>query len=188
MPPSGKTSSKRRIGTTPTGEASELLLATLRAVPTLAAASVAAPPAPQPPAVATKPAKAPAAAPAPAPARQANVAPPTPPMRVATADAVAYPAASEAVDYAEVDAPVMTGSIRRAAREPLAQGGDDRLQKIQRALIAAGYGPLKADGRWDERSTSAVRRYEADHGWTVSGRPSDKLIWDLMAKGAQAHR
>jgi peptidoglycan hydrolase-like protein with peptidoglycan-binding domain len=88
----------------------------------------------------------------------------------------------------EVDTPVFTGSIRRAAREPLAQGGDERLQKLQRALIAAGYGPLKADGRWDERSVSAVRRYEADHGWTVTGKPSDKLVWDLMGKVAKTAR
>ena len=170
---------ERRLGTTPTGEASELLLAALRAAPSVVA-QAATPPAAQPaPRQAAAPAK---------PAAQVAT-PPTPSMRVAAVDAVAYPAPrEEAVETMEVDTPVFTGSIRRAAREPLAQGGDEKLQKLQRALIAAGYGPLKADGRWDERSVSAVRRYEADHGWTVTGKPSDKLVWDLMGKVAKTAR
>ena len=184
---------ERRLGTTPTGEASELLLAALRAAPTLVAQAApvpapaasrqaAAPVRPMPAAVAKSPAeKIPPAAPA---------APPTPSMRVAaaTADAVAYPATREEMDYAEVDVPVFTGSIRRAAREPLAPGGDEKLQKLQRALISAGYGPLRADGRWEEHSIAAVRRYEADRGWPVTGRPSEKLVWDLMPKAAQVRR
>ena len=192
---------ERRLGSTATGEASDLLLAALRAAPNIVAQV--APPvsaAPkqvvaqtrQPAAAAPPPARPPVAQavaqPAPQVAAQAVSPPPTPPMRVAAADAVAYPVGREEVEAAEVDVPVFTGSIRRAAREPLAQGGDDKLQKLQRALIAAGYGPLKADGRWDERSTSAVRRYEADRGWPVTGRPSEKLVWDLMPKAARATR
>ena len=187
---------ERRLGTSPTGEPSELLLAALRAAPSVVAhAPVPAAPAPVAAAKPVAPARAvaPLAQPQPAPARQASAQPqvqapaqPTPSMRVATADAVAYPAGgNEVVDVVEVDAPVFTGSIRRAAREPLAPGGDEKLQKLQRALIAAGYGPLKADGRWDERSITAVRRYEADHGWPVTGKPSDRLVWDLMAKVAR---
>ncbi|MDK9697808.1 MAG: peptidoglycan-binding protein [Siculibacillus sp.] len=193
---------ERRIGTSPTGEASELLLAALKAAPGIVApvtVTQSAPVAPQsaPRAVTTSPRN---IAPPPVPPRpvagqpapaaqvvQASVVP-TPSMRVATADAVAYPAGREEIESAEVDVPVFTGSIRRAAREPLAPGGDEKLQKLQRALISAGYGPLKADGRWDERSTSAVRRYEADRGWQVTGRPSEKLVWDLMPKSAQARR
>lgn len=177
---------ERRLGAPPTGEASELLLAALRAAPSVVAAP-ALPPgraaAPVTKTAARQPAAQPVAAePARAPA-------PTPSMRVAAADAVAYPAGSaEMSSYAEVDTPVFTGSIRRAAREPLAPGGDEKLQKLQRALIASGYGPLKADGRWDDRSTSAVRRYEADRGWTVTGKPSDRLVWDLMAKTARTRR
>jgi len=178
--------SERRLGTTPTGEPSELLLAALRAAPSVVAQVA---PAPQ---TAPKPAADKPRAPAPAAPARSTAAPQpaaTPPMRVAAADAVAYPAGrEESAEAAEVDAPVFTGSIRRAAREPLAQGGDEKLQKLQRALIAAGYGPLKADGRWDDRSASAVRRYEADRGWPVTGKPTDKLVWDLVAKGAQARR
>ena len=188
---------ERRLGATATGEASELLLAALRAAPTIVAQTAqqpapatrksAAAPARQPVAPAPQPESRPPVTPAVAQA-VASPAPPTPSMRVASADAVAYPVGREEVDAAEVDVPVFTGSIRRAAREPLAQGGDEKLQKLQRALIAAGYGPLKADGRWDERSISAVRRYEADRGWPVTGRPSEKLVWDLMPKAARATR
>ncbi len=186
---------ERRLGTTPTGEASELLLAALKAAPSVVAQAQ------QPPAQpATKPAAAqartstPAASTIPSRAVTATASappistPPTPSMRVATADAVAFPVGRDEAGAAEVDMPVFTGSIRRAAREPLASGGDERLQKLQRALIAAGYGPLKADGKWDERSTSAVRRYEADRGWPVTGRPSEKLVWDLMPRAAEARR
>ncbi len=183
---------ERLLGVSPTGVASELLLAALRAAPQVVAR------APQPTADAPKkqataqprtqaPVPVPAASRGPAP--QTATTPPTPSMRIAAADAVAYPAGhDEVVDYAATDVPVFTGSIRRAAREPLAKGGDEKLQKLQRALIAAGYGPLKADGRWDERSVSAVRRYEADRGWPVTGRPSERLVWDLMPKSAQARR
>jgi peptidoglycan hydrolase-like protein with peptidoglycan-binding domain len=184
---------ERLLGVTPTGVASELLLAALRAAPQVVAR------APQPSAVppqkqAATPSRSPNPMPAPAASRNvvsttASTPAPTPSMRVATADAVAYPAGrNEVMDFAEPEVPVFTGSIRRAAREPLAKGGDEKLQKLQRALIAAGYGPLKADGRWDEHAIAAVRRYEADRGWPVTGRPSERLVWDLMPKSAQARR
>ena len=185
--------SERLLGVTPTGVASELLLAALRAAPQVVARATQ-PTAHPPQKQVAAQTRHPTPTPAPAPSRDpvshtATTPPPTPSMRVATADAVAYPAGrGEVMDYAEPEVPVFTGSVRRAAREPLAQGGDEKLQKLQRALIAAGYGPLKADGRWDERSVAAVRRYEADRGWPVTGRPSERLIWDLMPKSAQARR
>jgi peptidoglycan hydrolase-like protein with peptidoglycan-binding domain len=176
---------ERRLGTTPTGEPSELLLAALRAAPNVVAET--AEPVPQPP---VKPAP-PQTRPAPARAAVVEKVPSPPParsMRLATVDAVAHPVPREEMEYAEVQIPVFTGAIRRAAREPLAPGGDEKLQKLQRALIGAGYGPLKADGRWDDHSNSAVRRYEADRGWPVTGRPSERLVWDLMSKAAPLRR
>ncbi|TBW41004.1 peptidoglycan-binding protein [Siculibacillus lacustris] len=164
---------ERRLGAPQTGEPTDLLIAAVRATPPLPSVA-AAPTPPPPPAAPTVPARAVATG-------------PTPPLRVPAADAVAWPAAAEVAPL-EVEAPVATATIRRAAREPLARGGDERLQKIQRALIGAGYGPLKADGRWDDHATSAVRRYEADRGWPVTGKPSDRLVYDLMLGGAQARR
>lgn len=185
---------ERRLGVVATGEPNEWMIAALRATPipvgtTPPTATVAQAPAPAPVAA---PAAAPAAArtttaAAPAPARTA-AAQPAPIQRLPVADAIAHPVSAEEAGLSEPDMTISTGTIRRAAREPLAPGGDERLQKIQRALIAAGYGPLKADGRWEDRSQSAVRRYEADRGWTVTGRPSDKLVYDLMARITQPHR
>lgn len=181
---------ERRIGAPVTGEPSELLLAAARALhsgvdPTTTAST------PQPmqrhgetaPAVraATPQATAPATA-----AVQPVRATGTPPMRMPVADAVAHPVgadvATELAEVDEVEAPVFTGSIRRAVREPLAAGGDVRLQKVQRRLVVAGYGPLKANGLWDDRSASAVRRFEADRGWPVTGRPSNRLVAELPAE------
>jgi peptidoglycan hydrolase-like protein with peptidoglycan-binding domain len=188
---------ERRLGVTPTGEPNELLLAALRniapAADTMVTGSlppvqppVVQPTPPQPRVAAqtaparTAPARTTAATPAPAVAQQ--------PVRYAAVDGVAYPVGGDDTAAVEADPQVVTGAIRRAAREPLAPGGDERLQKIQRALVGAGYGPLKADGRWDEKSQGAVRRYEVDHGWTQTGKPTDKLVYGLMLDAPRARR
>lgn len=177
---------EKRIGAPVTGEPSELLLATARALhPAEPATTASTPPQPQ---------------------RRSDVAPPpaaaldmrptgsigAPPMRIAVADAVAAPVSAGEADLLpvvdEVEAPVLSGAIRRAQREPLAAGGDAKLQKIQRGLIGAGYGPLRADGRWDDRSASAVRRFEADRGWPVTGRPSARLQAQLPIVAPAAAR
>ncbi len=174
---------EKRLGATPTGEPSDLLIAAVRATATLQTGSIptTAAPAAQPVAIAPAAPTRTAAQPAPAPV-------PAPAARFPAADAVAWPAGGDP-SVVEIAAPVAPATIRRAQREPLAKGGDERLQKIQRALVAAGYGPVKADGRWDEHSIAAVKRYEADRGWPVSGKPSDRLVYDLMAGGpSQARR
>lgn len=177
---------ERRLGAPVTGEPSDLLLAAARALhPGDAATTASVPPGRR----------------VDVPARLVpndalsveTVAYDTPSMRIATADAVAHPAPLDEASglptvEAEVEMPVFTGSIRRAAREPLAQGGDVRLQRIQRSLVAAGYGPLKADGRLDDRSASAIRRFEADHGWPVTGRPTERLVSGLSLASSGQRR
>lgn len=74
---------------------------------------------------------------------------------------------------------------RSAAPEPLAQNGDERLQRIQRSLLAAGYGPVRTDGRMDERTGEAIRRYELDRGWPMTGKPSDRLALDVMVSAGR---
>jgi peptidoglycan hydrolase-like protein with peptidoglycan-binding domain len=177
---------EKRLGATPTGEPSDLLIAAVRATPTLQTGSI-------PTGASTAPGAAqPVAIQPPAPIRTAAVPPapapvPAPAARFPAADAVAWPAGSDP-SVVEIAAPVAAATIRRAQREPLAKGGDERLQKIQRALVAAGYGPVRADGRWDDHSIAAVKRYEADRGWPVSGKPSDRLVYDLMAGGPNQAR
>lgn len=169
---------ERRIGAPVTGEPSDLLLAAARALhPGDVNATASVPPG--------RRVEVPAGLPTNDSLAVDAVAYGTPSMRIATADAVAHPVSVDEASglpavEAEVELPVSTGSIRRAAREPLAQGGDPRLQKVQRGLIAAGYGPLKADGRLDERSASAIRRFEADRGWPVTGRPTERLVSGLF--------
>ncbi|MEJ1157980.1 peptidoglycan-binding domain-containing protein [Prosthecomicrobium sp. N25] len=69
---------------------------------------------------------------------------------------------------------------RYSGPEPLAAGGDERLQKVQRALLATGFGPVRTDGKMDERTQDAIRRYELDRGWPVTGKLSDRLVLDTM--------
>ncbi|MCE1235073.1 MAG: peptidoglycan-binding protein [Hyphomicrobiales bacterium] len=164
---------EKRIGAPVTGEPSELLLATARALHPAEPATTASTPLQTQRRSDVQP----------TPAAGLDMRPTgsigAPSMRIAVADAVAAPVSVEEANLLpvvdEVEGPVLSGAIRRAQREPLAAGGDTRLQKLQRGLIAAGYGPLKADGRWDDRSASAVRRFEADRGWPVTGRPSARL-------------
>lgn len=175
---------ERSIGAPVTGEPSDLLLAAARALHPSAPTTTASTPQPMQRSAEIAPAAPTVTTVASAPIAQPVRATGTPAMRIPVADAVAHPVggtdvAAELADVDEVEAPVFTGSIRRAAREPLATGGDLRLQKIQRRLIVAGYGPLKADGHWDDRSASAVRRFEADRGWPVTGRPTNRLAAEL---------
>ncbi len=185
---------ERRLGVTPTGEPNELLLAALRnmaspdpiATGSLPPATVAPAARVQAPARAVA-ASAPIAAQPPV-QRPVVQAPPTvtPAPRYASADGVGYPMAAEPATESEPT--VSSGAFRRAAREPLAQGGSERHQQIQRALVAAGYGPIKADGRWEAKTEAAVRRWELDHGYAQTGKPSQTLVYGLMVEPARVRR
>ena len=202
---------ERRLGVTQTGEPNELLLAALRNLPgvdTTATGSL--PPAVIPaPARTQAPARA-AAAPATAPrgpaqqvvshapataqahpqaqalAQPVAYAVPAQDQRYAMAEGVGYPVGVEPA--VESEPVVSSGAVRRATREPLAQGGNERHQQIQRALVAAGYGPLKADGKWDPKTEAAVRRWEYDHGHAQTGKPSQTLVYGLMVEPTRVRR
>ena len=176
---------ERRIGAPQTGEPSELLLASARALRTPDTTATGS--------LRTQTARradpAPAAQSAPVATAPANTPVAASPARIAAVETIAAPVASEEVANLpmvdEVSAVVPTGAIRRAAREPLAQGGDVRIQRAQRGLVAAGYGPLKADGRYDDKTGTAIRRFEIDHGWIATGRVSERLLANLVDPGAQ---
>jgi peptidoglycan hydrolase-like protein with peptidoglycan-binding domain len=55
----------------------------------------------------------------------------------------------------------------------------DRTQEIQRALIQAGYLHQEATGTWDELTREAMRRYQTDHGFPVTGLPDAKSLMKL---------
>lgn len=70
--------------------------------------------------------------------------------------------------------------------EPLTGSTEGRLQKAQRALNVAGYGPIRTDGIQDEKTSEAIRKFEAEHGLPQTGRMSDRLLSALVVRSADA--
>jgi peptidoglycan hydrolase-like protein with peptidoglycan-binding domain len=58
------------------------------------------------------------------------------------------------------------GSLPAAVDQLLAR---DMIQQAQLQLKVAGYDPGRADGIFDERTSSAVRKFQAANGIPVSG-------------------
>ncbi len=88
----------------------------------------------------------------------------------------------------QVAARPQTAAIPVAApvpSEPLTGSVEARMQKIQRALNSAGYGQVRTDGHFDEKTSEAIRRYEAEHGMPITGMLSDRLVLDLLVRNAQ---
>ena len=54
-----------------------------------------------------------------------------------------------------------------------------RAEEIQRALIKAGYLNAEPSGRWDDQTRDAMRRYQTDHGFPVTGLPEAKTLMKL---------
>jgi peptidoglycan hydrolase-like protein with peptidoglycan-binding domain len=71
--------------------------------------------------------------------------------------------------------------------EPLTGSAEGRLQRVQKALNVAGYGPLPVDGRLDDRTAAAIRQFETEHGLPVTGRLSERLVSMLVVKSASAN-
>jgi hypothetical protein len=55
----------------------------------------------------------------------------------------------------------------------------ERIQEIQQALVQAGYLNAEPNGRWDDQTREAMRRYQADHGFPVTGLPEAKSLMKL---------
>ncbi len=64
---------------------------------------------------------------------------------------------------------------RRAALRP----GPDRIEEIQQALVKSGYLSAEPTGRWDDQTREAMRRYQADNGFPVTGLPEAKSLMKL---------
>jgi peptidoglycan hydrolase-like protein with peptidoglycan-binding domain len=65
-----------------------------------------------------------------------------------------------------------TTTARRRARRPAGQArpAPERLAEIQRALKQRGYYQGEADGKWDDASTSALKRFQADQNLRQDGK------------------
>ena len=55
----------------------------------------------------------------------------------------------------------------------------ERIQEIQQALAQAGYLNAQPNGRWDDQTREAMRRYQAGHGFPVTGLPEAKSLMKL---------
>jgi peptidoglycan hydrolase-like protein with peptidoglycan-binding domain len=55
----------------------------------------------------------------------------------------------------------------------------ERIQEIQQALVQAGYLKEEPNGRWDDQTREAMRRYQVDHGFPVTGLPEAKSLMKL---------
>jgi peptidoglycan hydrolase-like protein with peptidoglycan-binding domain len=55
----------------------------------------------------------------------------------------------------------------------------ERIQEIQQALAQAGYLNAQPTGRWDDQTREAMRRYQTDHGFPVTGLPEAKSLMKL---------
>jgi peptidoglycan hydrolase-like protein with peptidoglycan-binding domain len=55
----------------------------------------------------------------------------------------------------------------------------ERIQEIQQALVQAAYLNEEPNGRWDDQTREAMRRYQADHGFPVTGLPEAKSLMKL---------
>jgi peptidoglycan hydrolase-like protein with peptidoglycan-binding domain len=69
-----------------------------------------------------------------------------------------------------------SGSRYRLARLHLQP---ERIDQIQRALIQKGYLAGGPTGKWDENTQSAMRRFQQDNGFNVTGLPEAKSLMKL---------
>ncbi len=60
------------------------------------------------------------------------------------------------------------------------------VHKVQSALAKLGYSPGDIDGRLGEQTKVAIRTFEADRGWPITGEVSDVLVQELLGTNEQA--
>jgi hypothetical protein len=64
-------------------------------------------------------------------------------------------------------------------RRALLRPEPERIQEIQQALAQAGYLKVQPNGRWDDQTREAMRRYQTDHGFPVTGLPEARSLMKL---------
>ena len=114
----------------------------------------------------------------PAPAQVETVAAAAPPVErpVIEEQILSYPPKAEAASPAATNASVSTA--------PAPDPGAQRTLAVQKALNLIGYGPVPEDGLAGDTTTTAIRRFELDHGLPITGAAGDTLINRLVAIGA----
>jgi hypothetical protein len=64
-------------------------------------------------------------------------------------------------------------------RRSMMRPESDRIGTIQQALVKSGYLSGEPTGRWDDQTREAMRRYQADNGFPVTGLPEAKSLMKL---------
>ena len=64
-------------------------------------------------------------------------------------------------------------------RRSMMRPESDRIGEIQQALVKSGYLSGDPSGRWDDQTREAMRRYQADNGFPVTGLPEAKSLMKL---------
>ncbi len=57
------------------------------------------------------------------------------------------------------------------------------VRRVQRSLLRLGYRPGAVDGVMGRRTSSAIRRYQDEHGLLITGRASTALLSHMMKNG-----
>lgn len=103
-------------------------------------------------------------------------------------DGLVGPAHEEAVrTYQAMNGLPVTGVVTRpvldhmqmAATVQSAAQTDIVVHRVQSALAKLGYSPGTIDGRMGEQTRQAIRVFEADRGWQVTGQISSELLGEL---------
>jgi len=71
----------------------------------------------------------------------------------------------------------MTATVESATQTDIV------VHKVQTELAKLGYAPGTIDGRLGEQTRAAIRVFEADRGWQITGDVSDRLLAELDGSG-----
>ncbi|MEE4236132.1 MAG: peptidoglycan-binding domain-containing protein [Anderseniella sp.] len=110
-------------------------------------------------------------------------------------DGLVGPAHEEAVrTYQAMHGLPVTGIVTRPVLDHMqmtatvesASQTDIVVHKVQAELAKLGYSPGSIDGRMGEQTREAIKVFEADRGWPVTGQISSELLAELDGSGAVA--
>jgi hypothetical protein len=96
--------------------------------------------------------------------------------------------------YQALNGLAVTGAVTRPVLDHiqfarrLSDAGNTSIavHQVQSALAKLGYSPGKIDGQLGEQTKIAIRTFEADRGWPVTGKVSDELLQELQGTNEQA--
>ncbi|MEO9876799.1 MAG: peptidoglycan-binding domain-containing protein [Anderseniella sp.] len=96
--------------------------------------------------------------------------------------------------YQALNGLAVTGAVTRPVLDHiqfarrLSDAGNTSIavHQVQSALAKLGYSPGKIDGQLGEQTKIAIRTFEADRGWPVTGEVSDELLQELQGTNEQA--